>query len=501
MSSHPENSPPPQTYLRTPEPNKYESGMGWLLRCAEQNGITLNKLLRAVYGYPFSPTLIANLVLQHFAEAFNKDFESISYLSYNCRGKAVFRTHMINRQDILVGAVQVCPQCVKEFGYIDALWDLRFTVACDRHGVYLTSHCQSCKHPLSYNRRGLLTCSCGADIQCEGVKVSNEVAEIQSDWRAFAYKLPYPSSGIFTYQFLDVRNFFTRNTEDPYASPKSRHEIRECVERTAYWRFYRCHRAEYERAMAMDVREKVILQGPTCTYLEDQSRLITFFDASNITKLMIATLGRLCRDGHLDHLEIEESGQYWLRLDQVLSLPKLLKNTVSEGQRSVPLTSILFWQDEKLESLVISEIFKGRIKTYHCEREWPEIELDSIDLEERVPNFRPPIGTRIHTVDAQKLTGISFHTLESLADRGDIKRYDTLTRKSYQAESITSFLEQYLKVDWFPNRDLCLKLLEHFKKKEYMYLYVQRDSIFFLKDDLRKAVEDIPAAATLISNQ
>jgi hypothetical protein len=53
---------------------------------------------------------------------------------------------------------------LQEEGYVQSHWDLAYMVACPVHHRPAMSHCPGCKSPLSWFRRGLLVCRCGARL-------------------------------------------------------------------------------------------------------------------------------------------------------------------------------------------------------------------------------------------------------------------------------------------------------------------------------------------------
>lgn len=59
---------------------------------------------------------------------------------------------------------RICPDCIQEHGYIRAEWDLKLVTACEYHQRSLVSICPQCGRPLSWFRRGMLTCRCNGDL-------------------------------------------------------------------------------------------------------------------------------------------------------------------------------------------------------------------------------------------------------------------------------------------------------------------------------------------------
>ena len=60
-----------------------------------------------------------------------------------------------------------CPLCLADQPYWRADWELYFQDACPEHGAWLVDHCTSCQQPLSWNRKSIVRCDCGADLRGE----------------------------------------------------------------------------------------------------------------------------------------------------------------------------------------------------------------------------------------------------------------------------------------------------------------------------------------------
>jgi len=99
----------------------------------------------------------------------------------------------------LSAAPRFCPDCLKEGGYLDAIWDVAFACACPKHKVLLVDTCQVCHSRLAWRRPSLSQCSCGADLTkmvstAAGEKVLSLNAML---WRAAGRVTPpFESSGL-----------------------------------------------------------------------------------------------------------------------------------------------------------------------------------------------------------------------------------------------------------------------------------------------------------------
>lgn len=155
-----------QPLVRTPLPYSDESMRGYILRVSEANGydspgyvisqagmtpvcmssshIDLNKLSAILCCEPKDLIRIANRTR-----------------SNHIRSVCILK-NVVNASFFRVSNLQLCPECVKERGYIEAHWDINLIVACPRHRRFLLNECPECNQTLSWRRPGQLTCRCGA---------------------------------------------------------------------------------------------------------------------------------------------------------------------------------------------------------------------------------------------------------------------------------------------------------------------------------------------------
>lgn len=60
---------------------------------------------------------------------------------------------------------KVCPDCLKEFGYCRAAWDIMLVTACPLHNKLLIDECPQCRRRLPYIRNRISHCSCNYDFR------------------------------------------------------------------------------------------------------------------------------------------------------------------------------------------------------------------------------------------------------------------------------------------------------------------------------------------------
>ena len=159
--------------VRTPQPHPTESLKGYVLRVAEENGYDSPWVIfrmaavepHEMRGAGLSPGKLAPLV--------GLSTEGLDHLAYHAideKGQREYRLlgHGLGRglsfEPLRQTRPALCPHCVAESGFIDAFFDLRLAVACPRHRSMLVAECPTCREPLTWFRRGLLQCKCGASL-------------------------------------------------------------------------------------------------------------------------------------------------------------------------------------------------------------------------------------------------------------------------------------------------------------------------------------------------
>jgi hypothetical protein len=163
----------PNLLPRTPAPYADETLFPYMLRLSEANCYPDPRYLAYAAGvdrthwngpYPSYPaTLLAPLVGYE-----EKIFERMGYrtiLGNSLRFKLLDHDMGLRAANVLrVERPAFCIQCVKEAGYVRALWDMAPAVACPRHASLGVDHCLTCGRLLTWYRRGLLKCRCNADL-------------------------------------------------------------------------------------------------------------------------------------------------------------------------------------------------------------------------------------------------------------------------------------------------------------------------------------------------
>jgi hypothetical protein len=175
-----------------PTPQPRESALGYMLRLAEANYLKspwlLFKLVKTcqqrITSPAFDPAVIAN-----WTDIAEEDLQKLSYsnykqgkLQYQFKGQKILSDHLNLRHP------RICPQCIDETGFIDALWDIDLVTTCPRHERKLISRCPHCQKQLSWYRAGLAVCRCGANLAEErGELQPGKIVELHKKLERIAY--------------------------------------------------------------------------------------------------------------------------------------------------------------------------------------------------------------------------------------------------------------------------------------------------------------------------
>ena len=151
-------------------PRTGESLRGFVLRIAEANGYRGIAPLLQLARLP--PTFVSRSgALQNLADLFDGlvDVDDLHARSHCSRiERAVrYQNATISVIDVNLAHPKVCTICLNESGFARMVWDLRVVIACWRHGCYLLDHCTVCQRRLTWARRALAACACGADLMIQ----------------------------------------------------------------------------------------------------------------------------------------------------------------------------------------------------------------------------------------------------------------------------------------------------------------------------------------------
>lgn len=164
-----------QALIKTPVPDRLESPIGFLLRLAEVNGFSSPKPLIALAmrraEYAVTVGWDYRRLQPLMAEVEIPEEFGYRHRAYT-RGQGLIAGQRIATHHLGIGKSRICPECVKESGYLASHFDLKAYVACHRHGRIVVKKCHACGWRLTYRRRGLLTCRCGADLASGPIEIA-----------------------------------------------------------------------------------------------------------------------------------------------------------------------------------------------------------------------------------------------------------------------------------------------------------------------------------------
>lgn len=145
-----------------------ESGRGYLLRTAE------NLELRSFYsvldlaGVSHSSSVDDPENVEKLGRVLRvSELNEIFYLpipGHSRRQIRNFLGHPVDLRFMTLGSPRVCPHCLTEGKGCQSTWDVAFVTVCPKHGCQLIAQCPSCDRPLTWKRRRLQQCDCGADF-------------------------------------------------------------------------------------------------------------------------------------------------------------------------------------------------------------------------------------------------------------------------------------------------------------------------------------------------
>ncbi|HEX7650025.1 MAG TPA: TniQ family protein [Noviherbaspirillum sp.] len=186
--------------IRTPGPNKTESLLGYALRLSVANGYETPWHIFSHAGIEANAIRGARFPYEKLAAVLgipDAELEQLSYAGVNKGGRREYRLlgHTLAPSPgysyLRLTSPAFCPDCVREHGYIDALWDMRFIIACPVHKRTLLECCSECMAPISWLRPALLTCRCGASLdRLTTTEIDESIIDLMSLIHAKLHRKP-----------------------------------------------------------------------------------------------------------------------------------------------------------------------------------------------------------------------------------------------------------------------------------------------------------------------
>jgi hypothetical protein len=170
-----------------------ESQRGYLLRLGEVNGYATPYSILNLAGLGGKPTRPIGSHLGRLIEICNFSSEILMPLRHIDDVQRTWRLleHIVPPWSLRNRELPICTQCVQEKEFIEGHWDLRFMTGCPEHRVVALMGCPVCSKPLGLFRRGLLRCSCGAELVSEvSRRLNDQEADLLDIIRRKVLRLP-----------------------------------------------------------------------------------------------------------------------------------------------------------------------------------------------------------------------------------------------------------------------------------------------------------------------
>lgn len=207
-----------------------ESPIGYLIRLAKLNEYGryhwLLKNAEQLKNISAQTQLLALLISN----------EQTGFTNSNATVKELFET---NHQKYLISTLRYCPQCISEYGYLRAIWQIKYAVACLKHQIWLVEDCYVCSKVAFLTKTKLDRCACGADRTiAETIFAPAEVLLWQSflegerteDTTRFPLLINSPNS-LSLWQRLEILHVITRwVTSLTITSARGPKKIKNCSE-------------------------------------------------------------------------------------------------------------------------------------------------------------------------------------------------------------------------------------------------------------------------------
>jgi hypothetical protein len=157
--------------VRHPAPYPTESLYGYLLRLSEANGYQNMTPMMRLAGMKGWESRKLGMKLTSIASIANCSAEQLETIAHSDPDKSYARLagHKVLAGHLRRQSPTICPDCLDERGYIEAQCELLAMTGCPIHKRALLSFCNCCGKRLTWFRRGLLVCSCGAILTNVGL--------------------------------------------------------------------------------------------------------------------------------------------------------------------------------------------------------------------------------------------------------------------------------------------------------------------------------------------
>lgn len=159
-----------QLFFRVAPHPGHESLIGYLMRVAEKNYLTgPAAVLQAVFGTRDAPLLRDADQLADYCRCSQSEILRLigfwRHAAADGRHLYVAGQWVTKDQFDAARFPAVCPLCLEEETYLRGIWDFSLYTTCHAHAVRLVWRCYACSRRLTWTRRLVTHCSCGADLR------------------------------------------------------------------------------------------------------------------------------------------------------------------------------------------------------------------------------------------------------------------------------------------------------------------------------------------------
>ncbi|RED52894.1 TniQ family protein [Cohnella lupini] len=156
-----------------PMPHVQESIYSYFIRCQQANGYPsvhwVYDVVRVSYLWNYPHVVYQNKELGDNLKLLLGE-RIVSNLSYISRSDESNRVYNIQLNNLTLphfalekNKVKVCVCCIKDFGYLNNLWNFLFVTTCPIHRCKLINTCSECNKPFRWHKNILFGCQCGTN--------------------------------------------------------------------------------------------------------------------------------------------------------------------------------------------------------------------------------------------------------------------------------------------------------------------------------------------------
>lgn len=213
----------------TPPPLRHESLKGYIIRVTEMNGYSTPNIMLSAAGMNANEKSSIIPPLEKLAPLLNTNVSELKKLGYRrpngmTSAKHIWiNNHQLPTYYLNIKSPKICNECIVEKGFAESFWDLKYAIACPKHGRLLMKSCPNCNKQLSWNRPGLLICKCGYDLSQHKAEqlnnpavlgllgfMRNQLMRDVQDFKLLESKLGFPVEHLKSLTLGELLSFITK---------------------------------------------------------------------------------------------------------------------------------------------------------------------------------------------------------------------------------------------------------------------------------------------------